>query len=155
MTPLLRELILHLATLPSENVNEETTSRLYQVVADQLHSVQTIPFQLPVVSHKRLKPLCDALLQQPQDRRTLEEWSQSVNMSSRSISRLFRQEVGLSFVEYRQQARLLAALKALAKGVSVSAVGLEVGFSSLSAFHHVFKKNFGFTPKHFFQENKS
>ncbi|WP_425559224.1 helix-turn-helix domain-containing protein [Kistimonas scapharcae] len=73
-----------------------------------------------------------------------------INISSRSLSRLFRKDIGLSYVEYRQQARLFLALKRLAQGLPVTTAAMEVGFSSLSAFNNLFKKNFGQTPGRIF-----
>ena len=90
------------------------------------------------------------LLLVPEDNRSLSGWADYINISSRSLSRLFRTELGVSFVEYRQQVRLFQALKYLASGASVTTVAMEVGFSSLSAFNRLFKRYFGTTPGHFF-----
>jgi AraC-like DNA-binding protein len=52
----------------------------------------------------------------------------------------------MSFGRWRQQARLLHALRLLAVGESVTAVALEAGYESTSAFISMFKKTFGTTP---------
>lgn len=149
VSPLLRELVLHLASYTEESESEEI-KRIFQVVMDQLKRASETSFYLPVATDDRLKLVCDHVLSQPDDNRTLVQWAAHINISSRSLSRLFRTDVGLSFVEYRQQARLLAALKLLAKGLPVTSVALDVGFSSLSAFNSLFKKSLGKTPGHFF-----
>ncbi len=101
-----------------------------------------------MASDARLKHICKSILEHPDDNRTLAEWAAHINISSRSLSRLFRKDIGLSFAEYRQQARLFLALKRLAKGLPVTTVAMEVGFSSLSAFNYLFKKNFDQMPGH-------
>jgi AraC-like DNA-binding protein len=48
--------------------------------------------------------------------------------------------------EWRRRLRLLHAVRLLAEGEPVTAVALEVGYSSVSAFIAVFRKEFGTTP---------
>ncbi|WP_211828463.1 AraC family transcriptional regulator [Kistimonas asteriae] len=150
VSPLLRELILHLAVLTKETEKSGEAERLFLVILDQLKRANEMTFYLPMPTDVRLKHVCESILEHPDDNRTLAEWAAYINISSRSLSRLLRKDIGLSFVEYRQQARLFLALKLLAKGLPVSTVAMEVGFSSLSAFNHLFKKNFGQTPGHIF-----
>jgi AraC-like DNA-binding protein len=44
---------------------------------------------------------------------------------------------------WRQQARLMEALSRLASGQSITAVALDVGYESPSAFTAMFHRNFG------------
>ena len=87
----------------------------------------------------------------PADNQSLSEWADTLSISSRTLSRLFRQEMGMSFIEYRNQIRLFESLKRLAAGQPVTTVALDVGFVSLSAFNSLFKRHFGKTPGHYFQ----
>ena len=150
ISPLMRELISHLASAPDLHLARDETGRLIQVTLDQLKQASKVSFHLPVALNTKLKEVCDKILQTPDDNRTLSEWACYLNISSRSLSRLFRADLGISFVEYRQQVRMLEALKQLASSASVTRVALEVGFSSLSAFNRIFKRYFGTTPGHFF-----
>src|SRR5690625_2203343 len=52
----------------------------------------------------------------------------------------------MSFVQWRQQTRLLAALEWLAEGRQVIDVALELGYQSQSAFTAMFRRNVGITP---------
>lgn len=150
VSPLLRELILHLSSITDADYSDHETRRLTLVTLDQLKQAREVSFHLPVASDSRLKHICDHLQLYPEDNRTLSDWADHINTSSRSLSRLFRVDLGVSFVEYRQQVRLFQALKLLASGASVSRVALDVGFSSLSAFNRLFKRYFGISPGHFF-----
>ena len=66
--------------------------------------------------------------------------------SARTIQRLFREETGLRFAEWRRRLRLLRALELLGDGTSVTAAGIEAGYDSTSAFVAAFRREMGFTP---------
>ncbi len=150
VSSLLRELILHLSTLSTNTDCNDEAERVLLVILDQFTKVHQVPFQLPIATHTKLKSMCNQLLAEPANNRTLNDWAQQTHTSSRTLSRLFRQDMGLSFIQYRQQVRLFAALRLLAKGLPVTSVAMDVGFSSVSAFTHLFKNHMGETPGHFF-----
>ncbi len=52
----------------------------------------------------------------------------------------------MTMAEWRQRLRMLRAVQLLAEGQPVTAAALAVGYSSVSAFIAVFKKEFGATP---------
>ena len=71
----------------------------------------------------------------------------------RTLERLFQSETGLSFGKWRQQLRLLYALRLLAAGRPVTAVAFDVGYESASAFIAMFKRTLGVTPHRYFASN--
>ena len=62
------------------------------------------------------------------------------------LRRLFVKETGLTFGAWRQQARLLKALEWLAAGRPVTAIALDLGYESPSAFIAMFRRAFGVPP---------
>ena len=72
-----------------------------------------------------------------------------VGASERTAARLFRQELGLSYQQWRQQAILAHALPLLARGQTISAVAAATGYASDSAFSAMFKTAMGQSPSHF------
>lgn len=124
VSPMLREMIIHLSEQAS--------------------------IQVPLPNDAKLGLVCNSLLDKPADNRSLKQWAEEINVSSRTLSRLFRNEVGMSFIEYRQQVRLFHSLTLLAQTHPVTTVALECGFTSVSAFNHLFKQSFGVTPGRFF-----
>ncbi len=68
-------------------------------------------------------------------------------MSRRSFTRTFRQETGMSFVSWRQQACLVAALPQLAAGESITAVAMTLGYDNPAAFTTMFKRLLGVPPR--------
>jgi len=71
--------------------------------------------------------------------------------SRRTPERLFRTETGMSVGRWRQQARLLHAMRLLARGEPVTSIALEVGYESPSAFIATFKSVLGTTPGSYFR----
>ncbi len=76
-------------------------------------------------------------------------------MSRRNFTRLFREQTGMSFGEWRQQACLLAALTRLGQGEPVTHVAMELGYSSTSAFTVAFRRALGSSPSRYLAGRKS
>jgi AraC-like DNA-binding protein len=57
----------------------------------------------------------------------------------------------MSFGKWRQRMRILHSLRLLALGEAVTAVAMEVGYQSPSAFISMFKNELGTTPGSYFQ----
>lgn len=70
-----------------------------------------------------------------------------VGLSAEYLSRLFKEETGVKFVVYLNNLRLKHALRLLENtSLKVYEVAEQVGYSNLSYFSTVFKKNFGQNP---------
>ncbi|MCF5061189.1 helix-turn-helix domain-containing protein, partial [Pseudomonas proteolytica] len=98
----------------------------------------------------RLAHICRKLLEQPSLETSIDDMTQHLGMSRRTFTRLFRQQTGISFVEWRQQACLLAAVVRLGNGESVTRVAIDLGYSSSSAFTSVFRRVLGEVPSRYF-----
>jgi len=134
-------------------VNDDVSRRqhLWMVLADELRTAERDDFYLPSPQDTRLRELTELLAHNPSDSRGLEDWAHAINMSQRSLVRKFRSETGMSFVEWRQRARILLAIKLLGEGESVTQVALHVGYDSLSAFIAVFRQLTGVAPSQYVQ----
>ncbi|MGF1612086.1 MAG: helix-turn-helix domain-containing protein [Kiloniellales bacterium] len=150
ITPFLRELILHTCAEPMGPTLDGPDGRIIAVILDQLRSLPVPAFPLPIPQDRRLQRLVEALLQNPADSRSLEDWGRTVGASSRTLARLFRAETAMTFRAWRQHLRVLEALRRLAQGEAVTTVALDVGYESPSAFVQMFKKCLGRTPGRYF-----
>ncbi|MGF1733769.1 helix-turn-helix domain-containing protein [Photobacterium satsumensis] len=146
ITPLVRELTLQFCELPTDYNITSADGRLAQVLIDQIACLPPAATQLTIPSDKRLATLADLLQVHPEEPRDIEKLGELVGLSGRSVSRLFKQQTGLTFQQWRQRARLLEALNRLESGTPVTRVSLECGYDSVSAFVSIFKKQFGVTP---------
>jgi AraC-like DNA-binding protein len=144
VSPLLRELILSYTRDPYDDTPER--HRLRAVLLDQLHASPQQPVALPTPSDPRLVTVCDLLHRNPADPRTLASLGAATGVGERTLSRLFRRELGMTFPQWRTQLRLYHALRMLADDVAVTTVAHHCGWSSTSAFIDVFRRAFGHTP---------
>ncbi|MEU3634433.1 helix-turn-helix transcriptional regulator [Streptomyces fradiae] len=142
--PLLRELLVAYTRPPLDDRPER--SRLRAVLLDQLRAAPRRAVHLPSPVSPRLTALCALLGADPADNRTLAALGREVGASERTLSRLFRAELGMTFPQWRTRLRLHHALVLVARGTPVTAVAHRCGWSSASAFIDVFRRAFGHTP---------
>jgi AraC-like DNA-binding protein len=144
VAPLLRELILAHTRPPLDDSPERT--RLRAVLLDRLRASPQQPLHLPTPTSPLLRNLCDLLRADPADNRTLAALGRNVGASDRTLSRLFKSDLGMTFPQWRTQLRLHHALVLLADNTPVTTVAHRCGWSSASAFIDVFRRTFGHTP---------
>jgi AraC-like DNA-binding protein len=154
VSPLLRELILRSVEIGMLDRTNSTHKHLIDVLLDQLQTINSIPLQLPMPLDPRAVRLAELLRQTPGETRSLHELAQVVGASKRTIERAFVIDVNMTFGKWRQQLRLLSALRLLAEGQSVTAIALEVGYDSPSAFIAAFKTMLGTTPGRYYTQSK-
>lgn len=150
VAPLLRELILHAVRLRVLERGVPAHRRLVGVILDQIATLPAMPLQLPLPSDRRALGVARMLQQDPSDSRSLGTLARGAGASKRTLERLFVRETDLSFAHWRQQMRLLHAVRLLAEGRPVTAVALDVGYESPSAFIAMFKAALGCTPGRYF-----
>lgn len=152
-TPLVQELVDRLTSLDASTAAfEERRTRLVAVLLDELAASARPSLHLPMPQDRRLAAMATALASDPAMRDTIDQWADRIGMARRTLTRRFAAETGLSFMQWRQQSRLLKAVELLSLGEPVTAVALTVGYGSVSAFIETFGKNFGRTPARFFEE---
>lgn len=150
VSPLLKELILHAMRHPRLYPPNGPEERLLKVLLDQIRTMHTAPLELPIPEDSRLHKIYRHLTTYPGDSRTLEDWGKTVGATRRTLTRLFRKETGMSFAQWRQQLRVLEALRRLGMDEPVTTVAMALGYESPSAFISMFKKTLGRTPGQYF-----
>ncbi|CAE6697231.1 AraC family transcriptional regulator [Paraburkholderia aspalathi] len=108
--------------------------------------------RLPLPANARLRNICESLIAQPASNDTLELWADRVGASSRTVARLFRQETGMSFGQWREQLRLAEAMSKLSVGHAASQVAQDLGYADVRTFTVMFRRAFGSTPQQFRQQ---
>ena len=153
VSPLLRESIQALDAPASQLRAAAREKLLSSLVIDEISHAHIqalgVPLPHPQTGDKRLLALCEAVLRAPSERATLANWAANIGASERTTARLFRDELGLSYQQWRQQATLAHALPLLARGQSISSVAAASGYASDSAFSAMFKAAMGQPPRHF------
>lgn len=149
INPLVRELIQHLAQA-HDYPPDGPTARLAAVLLEQLPLAPVQQLHFPVPQHPKIHLITDVLEQNPADRTTAAQWASRLAMSERSLARLVQRETGLTLGRWRQQLRLLVALRQLAEGATVQQVAGNLGYDSVTAFITMFKKALGTPPARYF-----
>lgn len=151
ISPLLSELIKASVSLKPPYAEDSRDARIMHLILDELAILPALPLSLPQPVDPRLQRICLALQEEPGDASTVAHWSERLHLDQKTIQRLFRKETGMTFGQWRQQARLLLALERIAVGEKVIDIALELGYDSPSAFTSMFRKQFGKTPSQFFR----
>ncbi|AOK07493.1 helix-turn-helix transcriptional regulator [Burkholderia sp. AU19243] len=144
-SPLLREAVLRAASWDASALDAAQT-RIADVILDEIASSEVRSLTLARPRDARLVRITDALATNLADNRRLEEWAEWAGISARTLSRRFVAETGLTFAQWRQQARLMRALEKIADGVPVTAIALDLGYDNVSAFIDMFRRALGTTP---------
>jgi AraC-like DNA-binding protein len=144
VSPLLRELILEYTRPP--RTAGPPRRRLLAVLLDQLRVSPQQPAHLPSPRDARLASVCDLLKADPADSRPLRALGAQAGVGERTLTRLFRIDLGMTFPQWRTQLRLYHALRMLADETPVTVVAHRCGWSSTSAFIDVFRRAYGYTP---------
>jgi hypothetical protein len=142
--PLLRELIRYAVGRCPLYLDEPRDARLAGLLLDLLAELPVAPLRLPYPAEPRARALAEAIRTAPGSP------PPPCNASRRTLERLFKAETGLTIGQYRERARLLAALPRLAGGEPVARVAVDVGYSTPSAFGAMFKRVLGTSPTRYF-----
>lgn len=129
-----------------KTTDEEYRSALAQILLSELKSLKTEPFSLIFPTDKRAKRVANGLLADPSSSLKIEQWAQMAACSSKTLSRIFHSETGMTFQIWRRYLRLLLVHELIENGASVAAASYEVGFSSSSAMSEAHRLTFGFSP---------
>lgn len=143
---LMREVILEIVRIGSLEVRCPLHRSLATVLAAELASAPDYGTGLPSPRDPRAAKAAQEVLARLDDPQPLATFARHAGAAARTLDRLFREETGLSFGQWRQQARLQHALLLLAKGRDVGFVASACGYSSASAFGATFRRAFGKTP---------
>lgn len=155
VSPLLRELVLELAAGSPETATTGSKERehwLASLVLDELGRAKPLRLGVDLPQDPRLRRLCEAILQAPQRHTALADWAAEVGASERTVSRLFREQLGSSYAQWRQQVLLAQALSLAARKRPMSLIAAELGYASASAFSAMVTRTVGMPPSKFFAE---
>ena len=155
VSPLLRELILRTIEIGMLDRSLPSHRHLIDVILDQFHALATVPLKLPMPTDVRALRVAEVVRLNPGEANSLDQLAKNMGASKRTIERLFQTETEMTFGKWRQQLRMLHALRLLAGGESVTTAALEVGYDSTSAFISAFKSAVGTTPGRYYAESQS
>jgi AraC-like DNA-binding protein len=129
--------------------------RLAALLFDELRRAAPVRLGVDLPQEKRLRRLCEAVIEAPSRHATLAAWAADVGASARTLTRLFRSELGTSFVQWRQQVLLARAVPMAARKLPMATIAAELGYASPSAFAAMVRRSVGAPPSRFLRGNES
>lgn len=155
ISPLLKELIIHLSAQSTESKANASSHRLIEVLLDLLASMEKGNLHWPVPNEPRLKKLSQHLFERhllnaQEDKINLASLAKYLAMSERTLERLILKETAMTYHQWHSQLKIMMALSKLSDGLSVERIAYELGYQSVSAFIAMFKRHLGTTPAQYF-----
>jgi AraC-like DNA-binding protein len=141
---LAREVLL--ALTGDRDLDRAARARLQRVLVDELREARAESLQLPEPRDDRLRAVARILHENPADNRTLAGLGRQAGAGARTLSRLFHDELGMTFYEWRTQLRICHALVLLADGHDITRVAHACGWANPSGFIAAFTAIVGTTP---------
>jgi AraC-like DNA-binding protein len=154
ISPLLERLLLHVTHIPVLYDIDGADGRVATVLLDQLSLAPVEKLNFPMPVDARLRKIAAAMMSDPSDRATIDDWSRRIAVAPRTLTRILQRETGMSFGRWRQQLHILIALQRLAQGVPVQTVALDLGYGDASAFVTMFRKALGKPPARYLAERR-
>ena len=146
---LLRELIVRLV-----EEGDKGDARYYDAVVNlallELQRARRSPIRIamPVDADRRLIGACQAVMAAPSLVISFEQHAQAAGASVRTLARLFQNNLGMGFAEWRRQVQLATAVAELIQGRPVGAIARSLGYSP-SSFSDMFRRELGVAPSHY------
>ena len=110
----------------------------------------SLGLRLPASRHPKVLRILNILLSDLSERVSIEQVAASAGVSTRTISRLFQKELGMSFAGFLKVARIIKALELLClPGASVAETAYRVGYESVPSFSNSFQEIVGARPQSF------
>lgn len=131
-----------------KNEMKNTTALFWE----EFYAAQRHSFQLPLPTNHRFKKFREQLMQDAFVVPSLTSVADFIGASTKTVTRLFKAETGMSYQDWKLQWRLLKAIELLSRNMQVNDVSHWLGFSSDSAFIAFFKKQTGQTPLSFMKK---
>jgi len=147
--PLLRALLDDFCQRGIAGIGDAWDEAQARLLLQRMVQAGSVDNYLPDSADRLLRPILATVRSQPGDGTTLQQWAQRVHGTERTLARRFRQELGMSFVEWRTRVRLLQALSWLKQGRTVGDIALDLGYATPSAFIAMFSKQTGITPERY------
>lgn len=142
---LLKKIVYH----PRVSYPKHLLEYLLEIIGYELDVSRNIKFELPLPYDRRARKMAEFLIGQPSNISTQAQLANCFGLSTRTLSRVFTKETGLTFTQWRQQARLINSMQWLLDDEPIYDVAVKSGYGNVSAYISAFKRNFNETPGQF------
>jgi AraC-like DNA-binding protein/mannose-6-phosphate isomerase-like protein (cupin superfamily) len=133
--------------LPNTWAYEFLTTMKHYIAQDK---GKPFSIQLPTTDDEKIVPIIDYIHNNLAEDLTLNLLAETFGYSVRSLTRLFKTHLDISFLQYLKMLRMIKAMELLMdSNKNVSEVAFEVGYSSIAAFSNTFQQLLNIRPSDF------
>ena len=145
---LLRVVLQRMMLLPLDtDWRQGSALHLGQLCLNEINDIQAEPLSLQWPEHQKLRALLERYLLPP-SRTALAD---ALHVSEKTLTRIFKKDTQMSYQQWRQNYKLILAIKLLAEKKRISEIADYLEFSSDSAFIYFFKRLTGKSPAQYFE----
>lgn len=153
VSPLVRELVLHVCRLNVLRRASPGDRRLARLLLELLEKLPTEPLHVPLPTEPRALRAAHRILAAG-GAVSLRVVAREVGASVRTLERGFARDTSLTLGRWCRRARMTEALRLLAEGTSVTRTASVVGYQTPSAFVAAFRRELGITPSCYFSSQR-
>ncbi|MDN3619626.1 AraC family transcriptional regulator [Polaribacter undariae] len=157
VTDLIKEMILFTEEWKGGFTKEQTHQHEFLIaLRNVLMAVSRvpIPIALPTTKNELLKPILKYIHHNLEEPLKLNLVAKEFGMSSRSLSRIFREHIDISFLQYLKMTRVIRSMEMLLEtNKSISEIAYTYRYSSIGAFSNVFYQISHIRPVDFRKQN--
>ena len=118
-------------------------------------SKKALPIVLPTTANERMQPVLDYINTHLFEPLTLAELSIETGFSQRTLTRLFKATMRISFLQYFKLLRMIKAIEMMLQtDKSMSEIAYTLGYNNLSAFSNIFYELTNTRPSDFARQLK-
>lgn len=126
-------------------VDSRVDTYIALTIANAIDMPDALIVRMP--SHgSRLTNVCESVLQNPNKGGQLDKAAAELQVTVRTLGRLFQEELGTSAARWRRNVQIATACCALDNGIPVSEIAQRLGYGH-GAFSTLFRSRFGYPPR--------
>lgn len=117
------------------------------IIPEMSPPIDAFPMQHPYPKNEKLRRIARYLNSNIDQAFTIDQVAAQFGMSSRSLSRLFKEDMGISYIRFLRAIRIAKALELMAENTySILEIAMQIGYNELSSFSNIFMRVTGIRP---------
>lgn len=149
---LMRELVKVIVERESIDQNSRLDKAMASLLILLIQQLPSRSFFVPTPKDPRALQIYDIIYHQGHFEAPLKDLATWVGASQRTIERIFKVELNMTFSKWRQLLKMQKSLELLKDKLPVADIASLVGYHSSSAFVHAFRLQFGVSPKKYYED---
>ncbi len=159
VTNLLAEMINYTLTWKGEIREDDSVKYQFLITLNNIIAEAAnipLPIALPTTKNENLSNILKYIHRNIDQPLSLDFIAEEFSYSTRTLSRLFQNNLNTSFLQYVKLTRIIRAMELLLQtDLTISEITFRCGYNNLSSFSYVFHKTVNISPAEFRKKTKS